>query len=116
MMTKQKNRVDERTKCEMNIEAGLAAFQALKSTSEERNQALIKLIEPYREGIRDALERGVSKRAVLSTLTRLIGYSLNARKLDELLGGGTLRSKSKSGASSLFIAGATQTMRTGEAS
>lgn len=107
-MAKQKKRTDERTKCEPNLEAGLAAFDALKSASEVRNQSLAKLFEPYRDSINAALERGVSKKAVLDTLNTLIGHSLNAKKLDELLGGGTLRSKSKSGASSLIKAGANQ--------
>ncbi|MDO8887019.1 MAG: hypothetical protein Q7V16_00385 [Hydrogenophaga sp.] len=110
-MAKAKSRSEERTAYETNIEAGLAAFQSLRSAKEERSQSLIKLVEPYLDGIREALERGVSKRAVLSTLNRLIGHSLNAKKLDELLGGGTMRSKSKGGASSLIGANATQTVR-----
>lgn len=109
-MAKQKKISEERTRHVADIEAGVAAFQALQSSSEVRNQSLISLFEPYRDSIRAALERGVSKKAVLDTLNTLIGHSLNAKKLDELLGGGTLRSRCKSGASSLIKAGANQAL------
>jgi hypothetical protein len=109
-MAKQKKNFEERTQNATDIEAGVAAFQALQSASEERKQSLSKLVEPYRDGIREALERGVSKRVVLNTLNRLIGHSLTAKKLDELLGGGTMRGKSKGGASSLIAATAAQTV------
>lgn len=110
IMEKQKSRKDQPPQGMTDIEAGVAAFQALQSAGEERTQKLITLVEPYLASMRAALERGASKRAVLNTLNRLIGRSLTAKKLDELLGGGTMRDKSKDSASSLMGTTTAQTV------
>lgn len=114
-MKKKSSHEKSRTETVADLEVGLAAFRSLRSASEERTEMLMELVEPYREVILDALHRGTSKKAVLSTLNGLIGRRLNAKKLDDLLGGGTMRGKSKGGASLLIGASATQAKSNGEA-